>query len=250
VIRTKLKLILMALITVILFSNLVFAVPGIPNAFYGTVTLNGNPAPDGTVVTAKINGVEVARTTTKNGKYGYSPVFYVDDPNNDLCIGGCPVIHFYVNGIDTGKTAIFCNGCVTEVNLSVNTGGGAGVPGAGGTGGGAGSSTERIIQTNQTGTQQQQCQERWVCSEWSECINGVRTRTCRDENNCGTNNNEPFTSQPCSPEERKEEKTSEGVRITGLFALLSNPVYALAFILGIIAVIAIVLSIIFSRRKK
>jgi len=137
-----------------------------------------------------------------------------------------------------------CNGLDDDCDRYVDDG----VCGGGGEGGGG--STEETTQTNQTGTQQQQCQERWICSEWSECINGVQTRTCRDENNCGTNSNKPFTSQPCSPEERKEEKTSEGVRITGLFALLSNPVYALTFILGIIAVIAIVLSIIFSRRKK
>ncbi|MEM5844448.1 MAG: hypothetical protein QW841_04370, partial [Candidatus Aenigmatarchaeota archaeon] len=105
--------------------------------------------------------------------------------------------------------------------------------------------------TNQTVTQQQFCQERWVCSEWSECINGIQTRTCVDQNNCGTNNNQPFTSQPCFSEERKEEKSSQGVsEITGFFALLSNPVYALSFILGLIAVIILVLTLFISRRKK
>jgi hypothetical protein len=241
----KLGLIGASILTFLLLSSIALAIPGIPNAFYGYVIVNGNPAPDGTVVIAKINNIEVARTTTKDGKYGY-PLgsFYIDDPDNNRA---GKEIRFFVNGVDIGQVSYFCNGCITMLNLTatISTGGGQ----TSGSTGAAGGSTEGITQTNQTGTQQQ-CQERWVCSEWSECINGVQTRTCRDENNCGTNNNEPFTSQPCSPEERKEEKTSEGVRITGLFALLSNPVYALTFILGIIAVIAIVLSIIFSRRKK
>ena len=91
------------------------AIPGVPHQFYGTVTLNGKSAPDGTMVIAKIDGVEVARTSTKNGRYGYDPIFYVDDPNNDR---SGKEIRFFVNGIDTGQTKFFCNGCVTELNLT------------------------------------------------------------------------------------------------------------------------------------
>jgi len=189
----------------------------------------------------------IATTTVK-----FNP-FCSDGTRYDTCSGTKPKY------CDNGTLVDRCDICGCPPGQSCRADGICYTPSGGGGGGflptttttgAAGGSTEETTQTNQTGTQQQQCQERWVCSEWSECINGVQTRTCRDENNCGTNNNEPFTSQPCSPEERKEEKTSEGVRITGLFALLSNPVYALTFILGIIAVIAIVLSIIFSRRKK
>jgi hypothetical protein len=248
----KLRLIGTSILTFLLLSSIASAVPGIPNLFYGYVIVNGNPAPDGTIITAKIDNVEVARTTTKDGKYGYPLDFYIDDPDNNRA---GKEIRFFVNGVDTGQVSYFCNGCVTMLNLTatISTGGSTGGGATGGSTGdsGAGGSTEETTQTNQTVAQQQECQERWVCSEWSECINGIQTRTCRDVNNCGTNNKEPFTSQPCSSEERKEEKSSEGVSgITGFFALLSNPVYALAFALGVIAIIAIVLSIIFSRRRK
>ena len=30
------------------------------------------------------------------------------------------------------------------------------------------------------------CNERWICEEWGDCSNGQRTRTCVDQNNCGT----------------------------------------------------------------
>ena len=30
------------------------------------------------------------------------------------------------------------------------------------------------------------CSENWQCSQWSDCVNGVRTRTCTDLNNCST----------------------------------------------------------------
>ena len=45
--------------------------PALPHQFYGTVTLNGAAAPDGTRVTAEVNGVEVKAGHTREGKYGY-----------------------------------------------------------------------------------------------------------------------------------------------------------------------------------
>lgn len=42
------------------------------------------------------------------------------------------------------------------------------------------------------------CEESWACSEWSECSEGFQTRTCTDENECGTEEDKPPESQPCS----------------------------------------------------
>ena len=43
----------------------VFAqVPQLPHIFYGDITINGSPAPVGTVVIANVNGVEKGRVTT------------------------------------------------------------------------------------------------------------------------------------------------------------------------------------------
>jgi len=99
------------------------AAPGIPHQFYGTVNFSNGPAPDGLMVEAKTsNGTVVGVSTTKNGKYGYSPnIFYVTDANDgtlkDLQPG--QEIRFFVNGIDTGATASFSNGGYNEKNLEV-----------------------------------------------------------------------------------------------------------------------------------
>jgi hypothetical protein len=44
--------------------------PPIPASFTGTVTVNGEPAQDGTVVSAFIDGAEIANAETVNGEYG------------------------------------------------------------------------------------------------------------------------------------------------------------------------------------
>jgi hypothetical protein len=42
------------------------------------------------------------------------------------------------------------------------------------------------------------CTEKWNCTDWSECIAGTQTRTCKDGNNCGTTKNKSAESQTCS----------------------------------------------------
>jgi len=41
------------------------------------------------------------------------------------------------------------------------------------------------------------CTEDWNCSVWSDCINDEQTRTCRDNNTCGTEVNKSNETQPC-----------------------------------------------------
>jgi len=245
VIKTNFKILTTILIASILFASNALAIPGIPNAFYGTVTWNGQPAPDGTTVTAKINGVQVATTTTSQGKYGY-PLgsFYVDDPNSDR---SGKTINFFVNNVDTGQTAYFTTGAVTQLNLSASGGSqssGSSGNSAGGGGSVAGGTTGG---TNQTTTQTQQgCQEKWVCGDWGTCQGGVQTRTCTDANACGTQNNQPFTSQPCSAAERKQAEQTSQASITGFFLSLTTIEWTIAIIAGI--VIAVVIIFLAKRR--
>jgi len=42
-----------------------------------------------------------------------------------------------------------------------------------------------------------ECTESWTCTDWSDCITNQQTRTCTDANNCGTQDNKPFTSFFC-----------------------------------------------------
>jgi hypothetical protein len=42
------------------------------------------------------------------------------------------------------------------------------------------------------------CEEDWICSDWGPCLpSGYQTRTCRDKNECGTNNKMPETTREC-----------------------------------------------------
>ena len=42
------------------------------------------------------------------------------------------------------------------------------------------------------------CNESWTCSDWSACIEGIRTRTCNDLKNCGTILNKPAEVESCA----------------------------------------------------
>lgn len=116
--------------------------------YFGSLTVNGQPASPGTIVTAKIGG-EVLRgsiTTTQSGFYG-------DDPGlAKLWITGYPneigsTITFYVNGVAAQQTATLTGaGTSNRADLSfvgVPTPSPVG-PGGGGGGGGGITSAEPI----------------------------------------------------------------------------------------------------------
>jgi len=98
--------------------------PTIPHAFYGAVEINGSPAPVGTEVEARGEGVTTGVTqnpveTTVEGEYGGG-----DDPMEPKLIvwgniADGATVTFYVNGFSTGQTAAWHSGEVTEVDLAV-----------------------------------------------------------------------------------------------------------------------------------
>ena len=98
----------------------VYAVPPLPHAFYGEVTVNGQAAPVGTIITAEVGGEDCGTYTTSTaGKYG-NPA-----PSNDyLIVQGTNIeagdtIEFYVNGIKADQTATFeAGGGPTELHLT------------------------------------------------------------------------------------------------------------------------------------
>ena len=109
-----------------LFTTPVYAqedIPPLPHAFYGTVEVNGSPAPAGTEVEARGEGVQVdvgnnPVVITVEGRYGSSeplePKLIVQ---GDIVEGSA--VTFYVNGVSTGQTAEWHSGGVTELNLAV-----------------------------------------------------------------------------------------------------------------------------------
>ena len=45
-----------------------------------------------------------------------------------------------------------------------------------------------------------ECEPLWECGDWSACYEGIKTRECRDLNNCGTSINKPVESVGCQEE--------------------------------------------------
>lgn len=191
----------------ILMSVVVSAAPGVPHQFYGNVLINGEPAPNNYLVEARINGA-AKQTFTMDGTYGYDPIFYIEDPNNDR-LGD--KITFYVgsdvDGLVEAAEYTFNNGMSTELDFSVEID----VP-VKRTGGGGGSSSSYVppkvvvedneTNTTTTGTEDVavdtlNCTTDWICTSWGECINGQQTRTCADKNQCGTEDTIPAEKQSC-----------------------------------------------------
>jgi hypothetical protein len=83
--------------------------PVLPAEYYGTVTINGNPAPAGTVVTAVINNqVAGSITTTNSGIYGGAGTFA-----QRLVVAGTEngqTIQFQINGRKAAQTSTFQSG--------------------------------------------------------------------------------------------------------------------------------------------
>lgn len=103
------------------------ALPVLPDEFAGSVTLDGKPAPAGTVITARIDWNERGSTvTTKAGEYGPldSPgVLAVRATEEDLRRSGSPIITFWVNGHKADQEVAFTGGATRRLDLSAVTGG-------------------------------------------------------------------------------------------------------------------------------
>jgi hypothetical protein len=111
-----------------LFVTPVYAdVPSLPHAFYGTVTINGDPAPVGTKVEARGEGVQTdignnPIVTTVEGEYGspgpLEPKLIVQ---GNIAEGA--VLSFYVDGVQTDQTAEWHSGEVTELSVAATISG-------------------------------------------------------------------------------------------------------------------------------
>jgi hypothetical protein len=92
-----------------------------PHVFYGTVEINGNPAPIGTMIEARGEGVVTGEgnpiTVTEAGMYG-GP----DPSDPKLLVQGDieegTILTFYVNGEAADQIAEWHSGAITEFDLS------------------------------------------------------------------------------------------------------------------------------------
>lgn len=205
--------------------SIVYAQPMPPHQYYGDVTVNGQPAADNLLITAKVDGDDVASTVTKDGRYGYDPIFYI--PNTGIT---GETVKFYVQNIDTGESVIYAtvNTAVTELDLSVEgnlqfcgdgtcngaetcsscpsdcgqcstgTTGGGGSSGGGSSGGSSGGTTTRSTGSSGIVSESDdECVPDWECAGWTACISGIQRRECVDLNRCGSFEGIPPREQEC-----------------------------------------------------
>jgi hypothetical protein len=93
-----------------------------PAEFWGGVVINGEPAPIGSIIIAKINGIEKGRIIiSKIGEYGGSGAFdsrlIIIAGQSDL-VQGSPVVTFWLNGIQAYQTLVYTPGMSQELSLT------------------------------------------------------------------------------------------------------------------------------------
>lgn len=108
----------------------VAAVPPLPAEFYGTVSVDGKPAPIGTLISAQIKGVEKGSITTSVvGFYGGGPGIFdtrikVNVTEEEYQPGDLKVV-FMINGQQATQNAVFEPGSSKQLDLSTGTPGAA-----------------------------------------------------------------------------------------------------------------------------
>ncbi|MFC1648818.1 hypothetical protein ACFL1B_05150 [Nanoarchaeota archaeon] len=188
-----------------------------PHNYYGEVMVDGEPAPDGLLVTAKINGQDVAATTTVEGKFGFDGSFYVSDTDGT---NAGETVKFYVEGEDTGESVVYSIypdndpsadswSAATELNLDISgvtittLNSPAPLLGRGGSGGSGGSGGAAPALFKDDGAVVEDCDSDWTCSDWLPCISGRQKRVCVDANRC--DNADPEESRECEVELTTEQ---------------------------------------------
>jgi len=101
------------------------AVPLLPAEFWGSVTIDGNPAPAGTAITARIDGRDCGSLTlTTAGVYGGDATF---DKRLLVCGGdddAKKTITFFVDGARAVETAVYDPGTSSRLDLAATSGAG------------------------------------------------------------------------------------------------------------------------------
>ncbi len=70
----------------------------------------------------------------------------------------------------------------------------------------------------------ERCDESWICSEWSDCSNGVQTRTCVDEHSCTTVDFKPAESRGCSVTAPSSDVTAPASGFSKVVAQIQKPI--------------------------
>ncbi|HUU63117.1 MAG TPA: hypothetical protein VMX96_04260 [Dehalococcoidia bacterium] len=102
------------------------SIPLLPHAFYGNVTIGGEPAPVGTLVSAKVHDIDSGSVTTWDlGSYGWGVGLPPEEAKANLLVQGEDIsdgdtIDFYINYERADQDFTFESGEVTQLDLSVD----------------------------------------------------------------------------------------------------------------------------------
>lgn len=103
------------------FAQPALAVPPMPSDFWGYVTIDGSPAPAGTVVRATVNGVSFQATASNSGGQAlYLLSVNGDDLSTAPVEGGTEnqAITFQVGGTAVAQTGVWRSGSNVQLNLA------------------------------------------------------------------------------------------------------------------------------------
>jgi hypothetical protein len=126
--KTKKVLVAFLIVVAVLLANVssTFAQPPLPSGFYGTVKLNGANVPDGTVVSAWINGVKFAESTVQ--LYQGDTVFNLDVPGDDAGTDGVieggassDTVSFHIGNLVAAQTHAWASGTNIPYPLTAST---------------------------------------------------------------------------------------------------------------------------------
>ncbi|MBW2981255.1 hypothetical protein KY343_00100 [Candidatus Woesearchaeota archaeon] len=196
----------------------------IGRAFYSPIQVYGTiePAlPDGTIISFRLNGIEVLTASLKNNSYGYKEKLYlnVDDESTIEKEGykEGDVVGVYIEDVKVADLSYFEPGPNEKYfNIPV--------------------SIRNLITIKAAyAAIERGCMPNWQCEEWSECINSIQTRICIDVNECDTEKEKPEEQVTC---EMPAEKT---------FGIIDMITFE--FILSIVLFIILMISLGFLIRK-
>ena len=108
--KQKIYLLILSVLTILIFSKFISAIPELPTIVSGEVYINEKPAKIGTEIKAELNGNEIVKTKTiEKGKF---TILLQNLKENDS-------VKFYVNNIDSGQSVFYKSGDFKQLTLKV-----------------------------------------------------------------------------------------------------------------------------------
>ena len=127
--------------------------PPVPAGYYGTVTIDGDPAPEGLEVTAELEGETYGPIETdENGAFGGELINQSKLTVDPDSAPDDPTVTFFVDGEEAAETAEWESGASEEITLTIDTDDDQSTGAGGGGGGGGATDTDDTSDTDADGS--------------------------------------------------------------------------------------------------